>query len=410
MSMLDVARVRTDFPILQRKLATGKPLVYLDNAATTQKPVQVLDAMDRYYRETNSNVHRSIHELGERATEQYIRAHERVAEFIGAASMEEIVFTKNCTEALNLVAYSKGLRELKPGDEVVISQMEHHSNFVPWLEVCRITGARLRIAPLTPEGLLDLDAYQALLGRNTKLVSMTAMSNVLGTIVPVKEIARRAHEVGAKVLIDGAQSVPHTTTDVRASGEDFMAFSAHKMLGPTGIGVLYGKREELLAMEPFLFGGEMIGRVTNEGATWNDLPWKFEAGTPVIAEAIGLHAACDYLSKLGMENVMAHEHKLVEHAFERLAKVEGVRILGPGPAHRGGIAAVEMEGIHAHDLASLLNDHGVAIRAGHHCAQPLMTKLGIASTARASFYVYTTTQEIDAFASALEKAREVFRL
>ena len=408
--LLDVARVRKDFPILERKLANGKPLVYLDNAATTQKPVQVLDAMDRFYRETNSNVHRSIHELGERATEQYVQAHERVAEFIGAGSMEEVVFTKNCTEALNVVAYSKGLRELKPGDEVVISQMEHHSNFVPWLEVCRITGAKLRISPLTEDGRLDLDAYQALLSRRTKLVSITAMSNVLGTHVAHRDVARRAHEVGAKVLIDGAQSVPHTRTDVKRSEEDFMAFSAHKMLGPTGIGVLYGKREELLAMEPFLFGGEMIGRVTNEGATWNELPWKFEAGTPVIAEAIGLAAAVGYLERIGMEDVERHERRLVEHAFDALGKVPGLTILGPGPEHRGGIVAVELEGIHAHDLASLLNDQGVAIRAGHHCAQPLMTVLGVPSTARASFYVYTTTQEVDAFAAALEKAREVFQL
>jgi len=408
--VLDVARVRKDFPILERKLANGKPLVYLDNAATTQKPAQVLDAMDRYYRETNSNVHRSIHELGERATEMYVQAHEKVAAFIGARSMEEVVFTKNCTEALNLVAYSKGLRELKAGDEVVISQMEHHSNFVPWLEVCRITGATLRIVPLTSDGRFDLDAYQAVLSRKTKLVSVTAMSNVLGTFVPVSEVARRAHEVGAKVLIDGAQSVPHSRTDVQATGEDFMAFSAHKMLGPTGIGVLYGKKEELLAMEPFLFGGEMIGRVTNEGATWNDLPWKFEAGTPVIAEAVGLGAAVDYLTDVGMENLELHEHRLVEHAFQVLGKIPGVRIIGPGPGHRGGLVAVEMEGVHAHDLASILNDQGVAVRAGHHCAQPLMTVLGIASTARASFYLYTTPQEIDAFGAALEKAREVFRL
>jgi cysteine desulfurase/selenocysteine lyase len=408
--MLDVEKVRADFPILDRKVAGGKRLVYLDNAATTQKPRQVLDAMDAYYRETNSNVHRSIHELGEKATELYVKAHETVADFIGADSFEEIVFTKNCTEALNLVAYSRGLRELKPGDEVVISQMEHHSNFVPWLEVCRITGATLRIAPVTADGRLDLDAYASLLSRRTKIVAMTAMSNVLGTITPVREIVRLAHEVGAVTLIDGAQSVPHAVTDVKATGEDFLAFSAHKMLGPTGIGVLYGKREVLERTQPFLFGGEMIARVTNEGATWNELPWKFEAGTPVIAEAIGLAAACEYLRKLGMEDVHAHEAKLTRHAFERLAKVPGARILGPSPEHRGGLVAVELEGIHAHDLASLLNDQGVAIRAGHHCAQPLMTQLGIASTARASFYVYTTLEEVDAFADALLRAREVFQL
>ena len=407
---LDVERVRADFPILGRKVAGGKTLVYLDNAATTQKPVQVLDAMDRYYRETNSNVHRSIHELGERATEEYVKAHERVADFIGADSMEEVVFTKNCTEALNLVAYSKGLRELKPGDEVVISQMEHHSNFVPWLEVCRITGATLRIVPVNDDGTLDMEAYAALLSRRTRLVSMTAMSNVLGTITPARDIVKLAHEAGAKVLLDGAQSVPHTKTDVKATGEDFMAFSAHKMLGPTGIGVLYGRKEELLAMEPFLFGGEMIGRVSNEGATWNELPWKFEAGTPVIAEAVGLAAACDYLDGIGMDAIHEHEAKLVRHAFDRLAKMDSIRILGPGPAKRGGLVAVEMDGIHAHDLASLLNDQGVAVRAGHHCAQPLMNRLGIASTVRASFYVYTTAQEIDAWVDGLQHAREVFKL
>ena len=407
---LDVAAIRRHVPILDRKVANGKALVYLDNAATTQKPVAVLDAMDRYYRETNSNVHRSIHELGERATEQYIQAHETVADFIGADSMEEVVFTKNCTEALNLVAYSKGLRELKPGDEVVISQMEHHSNFVPWLEVCRITGAKLRICPVKDDGTLDMAAYAALLSRKTRIVSMTAMSNVLGTITPAREIVRLAHEAGAKVLLDGAQSVPHVKTDVKASGEDFLAFSAHKMCGPTGIGVLYGKKEELLAMEPFLFGGEMIGRVTNEGATWNELPWKFEAGTPVIAEAVGLAAACDWLDALGMDEVHRHEVALVRHAFDRLGKMDSIRILGPGADKRGGLVAVEMEGIHAHDLASLLNDQGVAVRAGHHCAQPLMQRLGIASTVRASFYVYTTTQEIDAWVDALQHAREVFKL
>ena len=408
--MLDAARLRKDFPILQSRLSNGKPLVYLDNAATTQKPVQVIDAMDRFYRETNSNVHRSIHELGERATEMYVKAHERVAEFIGASSMEEVVFTKNCTEALNVVAHSKGLRELKPGDEVVISQMEHHSNFVPWLEVCRITGATLRIAPLTPEGELDVDAYAALLSRRTRLVSLTAMSNVLGSVVDVKRVTRLAHEVGATVLIDGAQSVPHQRTDVRATGEDLLAFSGHKMLGPTGIGVLYGRRDVLERMEPFLFGGEMIGRVTNEGATWNELPWKFEAGTPVIAEAIGLHAAIDYLDGVGLDAVHAHEQRLVRRAYEALRAVPGLRILGPPADRRGGLVAFELEGIHAHDLASLLNDQGVAVRAGHHCAQPLMQAMGVASAARASFYLYNTEAEVDALVAALAHARKVFAL
>jgi cysteine desulfurase/selenocysteine lyase len=408
--MLDVARRRQDFPILQRRLANGKPLVYLDNAATTQKPTQVLEAMDRFYRETNANVHRSIHELGERATELYVQAHERVARFLGAGSMEEIVFTKNCTEALNLVAYAKGMRELQPGDEVVVSQMEHHSNFVPWLEACRRTGAHLRIAPLTRSGELDLDAYAKLLTRRTRLVAITAMSNVLGTLVDVKRVTSLAHEVGATVLVDGAQSVPHQPTDVRSTGEDFLAFSGHKMLGPTGIGVLYGRRGALEAMEPFLFGGEMIGRVTNEGATWNELPWKFEAGTPVIAEAIGLHAAIDYLDGADLRAVHEHERKLVALAYEKLAKVPGVHILGPPADRRGGLVAFEMEGIHAHDLASLLNDQGVAVRAGHHCAQPLMERLGVASSVRASFYLYNTTADVDALLAAIARAREVFAL
>jgi cysteine desulfurase/selenocysteine lyase len=408
--MLDVARLRQDFPILDRKLSNGKPLVYLDNAATTQKPAQVIDAMDAFYRETNANVHRSIHELGERATEQYIQAHEAAARFVGAGSYEEVVFTKNCTEALNLVAYSKGLRELKPGDEVVISQMEHHSNFVPWLEVCRLTGAKLRIAPLTRTGELDVDAYAKLLSRKTRIVAITAMSNVLGTIVDVKRVTALAHEVGATVLIDGAQSVPHGRTAVRESGEDFLAFSGHKMLGPTGIGVLYGRRAALEAMEPFLFGGEMIGRVTNAGATWNELPWKFEAGTPVIAEAVGLHAAMDYLSRVGMDAIHAHEQKLVHQAYEKLAKVPGLHILGPSADRRGGLLAFEVEGLHAHDLASLLNDQGVAARAGHHCAQPLMETLGVASSCRASFYLYNTSAEVDALVAAVERAREVFHL
>jgi len=408
--LLNVAKLRQDFPILQRKLTNGKPLVYLDNAATTQKPTQVIDAMDRFYRETNSNVHRSIHELGERSTEQYVKAHEKVAEFIGAGSMDEIVFTKNCTEALNLVAYSRGLRELKPGDEVIISQMEHHSNFVPWLEVCRITGANLRIAPITRAGELDYDAYAKLLSRRTRIVAMTAASNVLGSFVDAKRVSALAHEVGAEVLIDAAQSVPHERTAVRESSTDFLAFSGHKMLGPTGIGVLYGRRTSLERMEPFLFGGEMIGRVTNDGATWNELPWKFEAGTPAIAEAIGLHAAIEYLQTVGMDDIRQHERKLVSVAYERLAKIPGLRILGPPADRRGGLLAFDVEGIHAHDLASLLNDQGVAVRAGHHCAQPLMTQLGIASTTRASFYLYNTSAEVEALGAAVERAREVFQL
>ncbi len=410
MSMLDVATVRKDFPVLARKVHGEKDLVYLDSAATSQKPRAVIDAMTRFYERSNANVHRSIHELGEEATNLYVAAHEDAARFVGAASAEEIVFTKNCTEALNLVAYAWGLSNLRPGDEVVISLMEHHSVIVPFQQIAKRTGATLRVAPLTPTGELDLDALAGILNRRTRLVVITGMSNVLGTITPVREWTRMAHEVGALAAVDAAQSVPHSPTDVATLGCDFLAASGHKMLGPTGIGLLYGKRDVLAATPPFLYGGEMIRRVTHAETTWNDLPWKFEAGTPAIAEAVGLSAAIAYLGKIGLADVERHEADLTRYAFERLAEVPNLTIYGPPPKKRGGVVAFAFPDVHAHDLASLLDEDGVAIRAGHHCAQPLMEHLDVASTARASFYLYNTRADVDALVHALVKARKVFRV
>jgi cysteine desulfurase/selenocysteine lyase len=403
-----VEEIRKDFPILEEKVH-GKPLVYLDNAATTQKPRSVIEAMDRFYRETNSNVHRSIHALGERATAEYIEAHEKAARFVGGRSYHEVVFTKNCTESINLVAYSFR-HKLQPGDEVLVTRMEHHSNFVPWQQIAKQTGAKLVVAPVTAEGRLDMAAFERLVNRRTKVVSVTGMSNVLGTQPDTQRISRLAHEVGATVLIDGAQSVPHVPTDVQRIGCDLLAFSGHKMLGPTGIGVLWGKEEVLASMEPFLYGGEMIRRVTEEQSAWNDLPWKFEAGTPVIGEAIGLSAAIDYLNKLGMNWIHESERELTRYAMKRLGDIPNLRVYGPPADERGGVVAFTFEDIHAHDLASILDEEGVAIRAGHHCAQPLMQFLNVPSTARASFYVYTLREEVDALANALRRAREVFRL
>ncbi len=405
---LDVESIRKDFPILSRTVH-GKPLVYLDNAATTQKPRQVIRAMSRYYEETNSNVHRSIHKLGEEATEAYEAAHTCVGEFIGGADLEEIVFTKNTTEAINLVAHA-WRRKLEPGDEIVLTEMEHHSNLVPWQQVARERDATIRWAPLTDEGLLDMEATKELLNPRTSIVAATHMSNVLGTITPARELTEAAHDHGATVLLDAAQSVPHMPVDVKAIGADLMAFSGHKMMGPTGIGVLYGREEVLDGMEPMLYGGEMIKKVSYDGAEWNDLPWRFEAGTPVIAEAVGLHAAVDYLDDLGMGNVREHEHEVTAYAWKRLQEMEGVTLYGPPPGERGGVVSFNLEGVHAHDVASLVDGEGVAVRAGHHCAQPLMGKLGVPATTRASFYAYNTLHEVDVLVEALESTREVFGL
>jgi len=403
---MNVAEVRKDFPILERKVH-GKPLVYLDNAATTQKPRSVIQALCDYYERSNANVHRGIHTLGEEATAMYEGARAKVARFINAPSERCIVWVKNASEAINLVAYAWGKRSLRPGDEILISPMEHHSNLIPWQAVARDTGASLRYFPMTEEGRLDLGRLDEMLTRRTKIVAVTHASNVLGTINPVDEIARAAHAVGSLVLVDGAQSAPHMPVDVQALDCDFFAFSGHKMCGPTGIGVLYGKAEVLEAMEPFLYGGEMISSVTYEEATWHEIPWKFEAGTPNIAGAVGLGAAVDYLQSIGMEEIRAHEESLVRYALEVLQGLKDVTIYGPLD-ERAGLVAFNYAGIHPHDLATALDLEGVAIRAGHHCAQPLMRRLDVPATARASFYLYNTKEEIDALARALEKAKEFF--
>jgi cysteine desulfurase/selenocysteine lyase len=404
---LDVESVRADFPVLDREVR-GEPLVYLDNAATSQTPTPVVEAMTEFYEEYNSNVHRSIHQLGAEATEAYEDAHERVGEFVGGADLEEIVFTKNCTEAVNAFADAWGRKRLGPGDEVVLTEMEHHSNIVPWQQVADETGATIRWAPVTDSGHLDLEATKELLGPDTAIVAATQASNVLGTIPPAEALVEAAHDHDAKVLLDGAQSVPHFPVDVKDLDVDFLAFSGHKMLGPTGIGVLYGKRELLDEMDPFLFGGEMIKKVTYDAAKWNDLPWKFEAGTPPVAEGIGLGAAVDYLEDLGMDAVAEHEREIVSYAWDRLRKVDGLTVYGPPPEDRTGVVSFTLDGIHAHDLSSIISEEGVAVRAGHHCAQPLMDKLGTPATTRASFYVYNTRREVDALVEALAVAKEVF--
>lgn len=406
---LDVAALRADFPVLDQEVRPGVPLVYLDNAATSQKPLAVIEAMGEYYRRYNANVHRGIHKLSEEATEAYEDARRRVAAFIHAASPREIIFTRNTTESINLVAQAWGRANLKPGDVVLSTEMEHHSNIVPWQLLAQQTGVGVRWVPLTDEGYLDLEAYHNMLDRRVKLVTFTHMSNVLGTIQPVREMADAAHAVGALVHVDGAQGVPHVQVDVQAFGCDFYSFSGHKMLGPTGIGVLYGRREILEAMPPFLGGGDMIKRVTLEGTEWNDLPYKFEAGTPAIAEAIGLGAAVDYLQQVGMEHVHAHEVALTAYALERLTEVPGVHVLGPSdPARKGGVAAMVVDGLHPHDIAQVLNHHGVAVRAGHHCAMPLHQRYNVVASTRASFYLYNTFEEIDRLVEALYRVKELF--
>ena len=409
--VFDIETVRADFPLLARQHHPGTPLVYLDNAATTQKPRQVIDELDRYYREYNANVHRGIHRLSEEATAAYEEARLKVRRFIGAASRREVIFTRGTTESLNLVAQAWGRANLGPGDVVLSSVMEHHSNIVPWQILAGEKGFTLRFLSVTPEGKLDLDEYQQILASEpVKLVTVTAVSNVLGTVNPVAEMARLAHNHGALILVDAAQAVPHAALNVQSLDADFLAFSGHKMAGPTGIGVLYGKRALLEAMPPWMGGGDMISRVTLTGTTWNELPYKFEAGTPSIAEAIGLGFAVDYLAGLGMETIHAHEQMLTAYALERLAEVPGLNLFGPEADERGAVAAFTLQGIHAHDVAQVLDMQGVAVRAGHHCAQPLHDHLGVAASARASFYLYNTTDEIDALIDGLYAARRTFRV
>ncbi|WP_132058963.1 aminotransferase class V-fold PLP-dependent enzyme [Halorussus amylolyticus] len=405
----DVERIREDFPILEREVNDGQQVVYLDNGATTQKPNQVIDAMSEYYRTYNANVHRGIHQLSQEASIAYEEAHDTVADFIGADGREEVVFTKNTTEAENLVAYAWGLNELGPGDEVVLTEMEHHASLVTWQQIGRKTGADVKFIPVTDNGYLDMAAARDLVTDDTEMVSAVHVSNTLGTINPAEELADLAHDHDAYVFLDGAQAVPTRPVDVKDLDADFYAFSGHKMVGPTGIGCLYGKKEILEEMEPYLYGGDMIRKVTFEETTWNDLPWKFEAGTPNIAEAIGLAVAVEYLEDIGMSNVQRHEERLAGYALERMAELDDIEVYGPTDARdRGGLVSFNLDGVHAHDLASIMNDHGVAIRAGDHCTQPLHDKLGIAASARASFYIYNTTDEIDALLEAVDDARQLF--
>jgi cysteine desulfurase/selenocysteine lyase len=401
------ALLRQDFPVLQRKIGVHE-LVYLDNGATSQKPAAVLDTLDDYYRRYNANVHRGAHTMSEEATGQYENARLRIARFINAPSDQQIIYTSGSTEAINLVAQAWGRANLGPGDEVLITEMEHHSNIVPWHIMRDQLGFTLRYVPVTDRGLLDMEALDELLTERTKLFSFIHVSNVVGTINPAAELVAKAHAVGAKVLIDGAQSVPHMPVDVQALDVDFLVFSGHKMCAPTGIGVLYGKRELLEEMPPFMGGGEMIREVKMSGSTWAGLPHKFEAGTPPIAEAIGLGAAVDYLSEVGMMWVREHEHELVTYAYDRLSQIEGLRILGPGPVERGGLVSFTLQDVHPHDLSAVLDQSGIAIRAGHHCAQPLHDRFGISASARASMYLYNTPEEIDKLCVALEKAQAIF--
>src|SRR6266704_172755 len=402
--------IRNAFPILSREVH-GKPLVYLDSTASSQKPRAVIDAMNVYYQTYHANVHRGVYTISEEATEAMERARVKVARFINARQSKQIIFTRNTTEGINLVAYSWGNTNIAVGDLIVLTEMEHHSNLVPWQLLAQRTGARLEFVPVTDEGLLNLDVYEQLLQQQPKLVAFTHMSNVLGTINPAQHMIALAHAAGAIVLLDAAQSVPHLPVDVQTLDVDFLCFSSHKMLGPTGIGILYGKRDLLEAMPPFMGGGSMIRKVELRQSTWDDLPWKFEAGTPAIAEAIGLGAAVDYLNALGMENVLQHEKEITTYALEQLQAVPGLTIYGPDVTKRGGVISFTLADIHPHDLASILDQEmGVAIRAGHHCAQPLMERFDLAATARASFYVYTVREDIDALVQGLRKALQIFNL
>ncbi|MCM3736043.1 cysteine desulfurase SufS [Bacillus cytotoxicus] len=402
---MDIHEIRKQFPILDQKV-NGKQLVYFDSGATSQKPIQVIETLERYYKEYNSNVHRGVHTLGTKATDAYEGAREKVRKFIHAKSMEEIIFTRGTTTALNTVAASYGMEHVKEGDEIVISYMEHHSNIIPWQQVAKKTGATLKYLPLQEDGTISIEDVRQTITPNTKIVSIMYVSNVLGTINPVKEIAEIAHQNGAIMVVDGAQSTPHMKVDVQDLNCDFYAFSAHKMCGPTGIGVLYGKKELLENMEPVEFGGEMIDFVDLQESTWKELPWKFEAGTPIIANAIGLGAAIDFLEEIGLDHIEKHEHELAQYALERLSEVDGVTIYGP--KHRAGLVTFNIEEVHPHDVATVLDVEGIAVRAGHHCAQPLMKWLKASSTARASFYLYNTKEEIDTFVEALTKTKEYF--
>jgi len=410
MVTLDVARIRADFPVLVREIHPGIPLVYLDSTATSQKPSVVLDAMDGFYRCCNANIHRGVHTLAEESTSAYESARQKVAEFIGSPSSRQVIFTRNTTESINLVAYSWGRANLKAGDVVILTEMEHHSNIVPWHILAAEKNIRLEFVPVTEDGLLDFEEYDRLLQLGPKLVAFTHMSNVLGTVNPVAEMTRLAHAAGAVVLVDGAQSVPHRPVNVQVLDCDFLVFSAHKMCGPTGIGVLYGRKELLEAMPPFLGGGDMIKRVHLRSFTPNELPHKFEAGTPAIAEAVGLGAAVSYLTSVGMNAVATHEQEIISYALDRLEEIPGVSVFGPSAEHKGGVASFMLKDVHPHDIAQILDGQGIAIRAGHHCAMPLHEKFGIPATARASFYLYNTFEEVDKLVAGIYKVKMVFRI
>ena len=405
---LNLTEIRKDFPILDRELRPGVPLTYLDSTATAQKPLSVIQAMDDFYRKSNANIHRGVHTLAEESTALYEGARERIAKFINAASARQVIFTRNTTESINLVAYTWARANLKQGDLVILTEMEHHSNLVPWHMLQAERGIELDFIPVTEDGLLDLETYKTLLSRRPKLVSFTHISNVLGTINPAAEMIRLAHEAGAIALIDGAQSAPHLKVDMQALDADFYAFSAHKMCGPTGIGALYGKTALLESMPPFLGGGDMIREVKLRSFRANSLPHKFEAGTPAIAEAVGFGAAVDYLTSLGMDNIAAHEHDVTEYALERLEEIPGVKVFGPSADKKGGVASFTLEGVHPHDVAQILDRDGIAVRAGHHCAQPLHEKFGIPATSRASFYLYNTKAEVDMLVNGIYKVKEMF--
>lgn len=403
----DVERVRRDFPILHRTVYDDKSLVYLDNAATSQKPRAVIDALTEYYEQYNANVHRALHYLGEQATARYEETRHKVATFIGAPSERSIIFTRGTTESINLVAYTWGRAAVEAGDEILATGMEHHSNLVPWQRLCQEKGATLRLVPVMEDGTLDKEVYETMLTERTKLVAVTHMSNVLGTINPVRALVEKAHAVGARVLVDGAQSVPHMPVHVGELDADFVAFSSHKMCGPTGAGVLYAKEEQLETMEPFMGGGEMISRVHDDHATWADIPYKFEAGTPSIADVIGFGAALDYLTGIGMERVHAYEKDLGAYLAAELSLVPGVAVHGQAP-ERGGAVSFSVQDLHPHDLSQYVDQQGIAIRAGHLCAQPLMRRLGVPAVTRASVYLYNTRAEVDALTEAIRKAQSFF--
>jgi cysteine desulfurase/selenocysteine lyase len=399
-------RFAQDFPILNQEV-NGHPLVYLDSSATSQKPFQVIEAVERYYKAYNSNVHRGVHTLGSRATDAYEGAREKVRRFIGARSEKEIIFTRGTTSALNLVAHSYARARLGPGDEIVLTPAEHHSNLIPWQQAAKATGAALKYLPLEPDGTLDMNKAKETITERTKLLAIAQVSNVLGTIHPIRELADLVHQHGGVIVVDGAQSVPHMKVDVQELGVDFLAFSGHKMMAPTGIGVLYGKESLLEGMEPLEYGGEMIDHVDLYDSTWKELPWKFEGGTPIIAGAIGLAAAIDYLESVGMDHISRHDRELAAYALKRLEEIEGVTVYGPRE-NRTSLVTFNLEGIHPHDVATVLDAEGIAVRAGHHCAQPLMRWLGVTATVRASFYLYNDESDIDRLVEGIRKTKEYF--